>query len=354
MAGKRQHFITSELQRGFSQNGKQVYRYTKNQKKPYLVNISKTGLQNNFYGKEGCLTDTQLTDFESRTTNLFQILRREQKITNPQILVKIVYISLIRSKNFRLSIEKLAKEFSEGIANALNKTNPCDWISASLDNNPTLLEESLKKQLLNRGYKANTPEFKKAFWLLMYQGLLNRKELLEKDEDQMNLFFRLLIKRLGEQNLISGKSIQARIVDRFEKDKFKILEVLKRLSWSVASYKENLLLGDSPVILLKGMTNYGIYHDSLNDLSTVVMPIGNNIALIGSYDDIQIPAKTLNSMSASISVDYFIAIDDQQNTYRTYIGNTFGIQHDRNWKKEALNLINQKAGWENKDTDEYN
>lgn len=127
MAGKRQHYLPRFLSKGFNSKNKskEPRSWVFTNDKVYETNLKNIGLQQYFCSGD---LDLKVTDLErefSKQIDNIRKLNSTTNIRNVEIISKLFYFQLIRTRNIRLTLrniynysltsysEKIKKDFSQ-------------------------------------------------------------------------------------------------------------------------------------------------------------------------------------------------------------------------------------------------
>ncbi|SDL50241.1 Protein of unknown function [Maridesulfovibrio ferrireducens] len=306
MAGKKQHFIPQALLRGFSENGKQVYQYRKGLAQPIKNNITDVATKRFFYGEEDCEVDLKITEFENLSREVLKELRSGRVSVVSDGLLKLVYIQLIRTWNFRRSIDKFSNDLMGSFLDKFDVQDLICLVTKKVRNDPEYLMKEVREGFAQRGIIA-TPDQEE---VVIEYVLDNWVFLLEKINAESGL--EGCLKYLKGVNFDITKNVQKKLLPEIVDNDLKygnpIIDRLAKLKWKIEKFDENIVLGDSVVVAGVSKDDFSISIDRLNLVNFVYMPISSSSILRGSllFDE-KISAAEFNEMSVSVSQDFFVS-----------------------------------------------
>ncbi|MBD2207823.1 DUF4238 domain-containing protein [Calothrix sp. FACHB-1219] len=327
MSGKRHHILPRFLLKGFAnkKQGEQVLTWVYHKgKKPYKNNIINVSVEKHFYGKEGEIdADTEITNVEYKYSVLIDELRNRTysgkvvEVETNLIPDFIAHLS-IRTKHLRDSInESTAFVLSEIENNLFEYTNFSNF----------------KKHLLNK-LKAEKPNT--LLQLLLSEG---SNFLDNRDLELKKLFLTYIDTVKGK---VSEVIRETHIKTLSESPNPKIrADMYQGLRWFICSSKIPLILGDTGCLFeINGSRRFKSFHDKLDKIKYVFLPITSNKILIGSHSELsEISFQIINEAIAKSSRKFFICSEysEYYNSLLPLIG-----QESELIKKDELKAIVNK------------
>jgi hypothetical protein len=164
MSGMRQHFIPRFLQEGFASHktGDEVFTWVyRKDRPPFNTNIINVGVEGLFYtDEEGTTADDLITKEEGPLSIMVQELRNSNPggISDPRVPELIAHLD-IRTRHIRQAVMLTG---SYGFSRILDFVGDQDFfvsfLERRLQNDPSMLRESVLKELLQKGLPRNMLE----------------------------------------------------------------------------------------------------------------------------------------------------------------------------------------------------
>lgn len=351
MAGKKQHYIPRALQSGFENNCGHIYKFHRHCTKPITTNVGDAGVQRHFYGPEDCEIDIEITEYENLSRNILDSLRNQRVIDDQNELIRFVYITLTRTKNFRSSMQSLASEVFEGITQAMETIDPVTWIKESILQDPMILADAFREDLISKGYKEDMPQFKALCWKLLYTALINWDKILTTQSKNISEYHLIQTQALKDAAINPhtelSLSAQNRIISASISEDLDVFSMFQTFDWKIIEYKSDLILSDSPVILSDSSGDCGVFFDEMSTISNIIMPFESKAIVFGYKEDSFYSAEEINIMSAQISYEHYISSNPNHQKYMRYFGMKAGIRNARDWASESIAFVNKNKNSNN-------
>jgi len=324
VAGRKQHFIPQDLQRGFGEaKGKktQVHVFKKGQA-PYHSSTEGVGAQRDFYSEpsNGQSLDDKITTYENTVLApaIAAIRKAPAGPIDSHVAAAVVVHLSIRSAFVRGSFSAAATEILNQLADAMrsNQTARALLEVDSLESESTLVK-LIEEEMLQRF--GTIPESgRKALAKLAH--FRTREKLPHMLPDLTAIFLQqsgMLLEKIPEM-LVSGHS------KALEKDLVPAprVERLKAMNWQViaAELPTHFVLPDclavgSTTSDFQELVPYSLL--SNDEIAGVVMPVCSSKVLVGCFGNPVLNVALLNRCFAQCSLDFFISSQADSQTAET-------------------------------------
>ena len=314
MAGKRQHFIPQFLQKGFASHavGEEVFTWTYRKGiKPFNPNIKNVGVEGFFYSENN---DTRLDDAitvaEGDFAQLIDTIRLNDTVDkrDHEKVAQLLAHLEVRTRHLRQSFFATGNHLLNKILEYLSDTAFCEkFIRQRIINNPSLIKESISKELRRRGISQEAlPILIKLSEPFIKSTVPNMLEFMNYMISYLKKEMPARLKQASKtghiQALNSGLSPVVK-VQRFEKLNFKV----------VNSEDNLLLLGDSAVLFhVHGDRSFKPILEKKDELIAILLPISPRQLIVGCAEDYMPDFSMLRGIIAGCSLEYFIAHEISQ------------------------------------------
>ncbi|MGB3795157.1 MAG: DUF4238 domain-containing protein [Alteraurantiacibacter sp.] len=339
MAGKNQHFIPQFLQKGFVSPesgdggfGRKPKKAKKKRSKvwvfdrgeeAYHTSIRNKGAERFFYGLEGSVADTRITDAESEYAGLVNELRTNTANTylssNSLCIAKLVAHLFIRTKHVRSSLEEAGDLMLEMTENLLgNRADFERFVRIIFQKKAGEIEEGLYDSLTSAQQKVARRKLKESPELL--------SAALEQVTTEMvasNPFSAPFLKRFKDElpSMARNAHIETFSESVAPADR---IEQLRAFHWFLHTETcDSLILGDTISLCQTSDGQYKSYLAESKKCERILLPVSSQHILVGSTDSRmqKLDIEAINHASAAISRDFFIASKntDRERSYAQLI-----------------------------------
>jgi hypothetical protein len=330
MAGRRHHTIPQFMLRAFesSKHAKEsrVWCYRRDCE-PIELNVTKIGVEKDFYGKE---LDDRITELESGFAPLVDDLRARSGPVDKEVADLVAHLTL-RTRALRQSAIDLARKMTDRIRDHVSQ--------------PRVIKAAVRKKMPNH-------ELLKRL----------REELTKAGMSRVEIERRILsagpkLLAMWEKNLNDGIEAIVPVVDKAMREGAKRLPASMRLSfidalsrglddnprvrayrrfnWFVLPTIESLVLGDCACIFeADGDRQFKPWDDETSPGKRIFMPISPRRLLIGAQQEskmTEVDVSAVNQAFARCSLEFFISarrLDSSEAHLIESIGLWSGIADD--------------------------
>lgn len=315
MSGKRHHYLPQFLLSGFSHRstGKDSYCWVYRKGRDcHESNLKNVGVEGYFYGKSDTTElDQRITNEEdsfAETVRKLRQLRSSEVNNDPEIPRLVVHLS-IRTRHLRKSFTSATDILISEIIGAISGPGKFKQLMLnSIAKRPEILREAMLEELEKRDLRKQlTPEQEKQF-LDFVQAVA--PAFIEKSPERHHADLMCGLELAKESIPEAMKSGHIRALESSTSPEQRI-EHLSNLAWEVLVFpKHSIILGDVGAWAFKiDGGNPSALSWAGKSIDTVVLPISHSHALVGtsSGNPISLESRRLNSISASLSLDYFVS-----------------------------------------------
>ncbi len=343
MAGIRHHILPKFLLKGFASRteGKAVFTWVHRKGgKVFEASVVDVAVERHFYGKdEEFNLDESITEIESGFGALLDQLRREANGFElpPTTIADLVTHLSIRTKHLRESFVETSENLLGLLTGYLsNPDNFGAWLFDYYRRHPEVIKESVDKALTKM--ELTRPQRR-----ILRRKLLNlHPEALfaETDISQQALMFSgalaMVLDKLPE--IVKGSHIKAMAKSLVPEPR---AEQYRNLRWVVYKSEVPLILGDVGCLFELERNRFVSTSGKEDHLIRVFLPIAVDTLIVGTLaselGDVDI--ERVNTISASISLDFFVSSESSQRTQA--LSSVIGERAEILSRDEILTLVKE-------------
>jgi hypothetical protein len=307
MAGRRHHTIPQFMLRAFESNRRgdelKVWCYRRDTE-PIELNITKIGVEKDFYGKE---LDERITELENRLAPVADGLRKCSGHVDELETADLVAHLTLRTRALRQSAVNLARKMTEQIRDHLSAPNiikaavhrrmPRSEVLKRLRNE--LAETGMSRIEIERRLLATGPKL----FAMWEQNL----------DDGIQAMVPVANRAMSESAKGLPASMRLSFIDALSRglEDNPRIEAYRQLEWFVLPTSEALILGDSVCICeVEGERPFRPWDDETAPAKRIFMPLCPNRLLVGSRKPSSGPAadmRVINEAFVRCSLEFFVS-----------------------------------------------
>jgi Protein of unknown function (DUF4238) len=306
MAGRRHHTIPQFMLRAFESsrrgNELKVWCYRRDSE-PIELNITKIGVEKDFYGKE---LDERITELENHFAPVAHDLRkRSGPVDEPEIADLVAHL-ILRTRALRQSAVDLARKMTERTRDHLSQP---DVIKAAVDRR--MPRSEILKRLRNELAKAGMSRIEIERRILAAGPKLFA--IWEQNlDDGITAIVPVANRAMSESAKGLPASMRLSFIDALSRglEDNPRIKAYRQVEWSVLPTAESLILGDSVCVFeVEGERPFKPWDDETTPAKRIFMPLCPRRLLVGSRkpSDPEVDITAINEAFARCSLEFFVS-----------------------------------------------